>query len=305
MGCEHHHHAEQPSSLKLLIFAIIITGFFAIVEAVTGYLANSLTLMGDAGHMVADTLSLAIAATAAWIALRPPSKTKTFGFGRVEVIAAFISGLFLLGIVVSIILEAIDNLKTPETVHGKMVIIVGVIGFFANLLVAWILHANEHNLNVRAAFLHVISDLLGSVAAIIAGLVVFLTGWMPIDPILSFFISILILRSTIKLLNKTFHVLMQGTPESIDFHQLKRDIENLPQVISIHDLHVWTLTSEQMILTAHIVVHDMQIWSEMLSVLQNMLKTTYQINHITIQPELDYNQQYCQDHACHEISDTI
>lgn len=286
MAHEHEHqHTHQPSSLKILIFAIAITGLFAIVEAVTGYMANSLTLMGDAGHMVADTLSLMIAAGAAWISLRPPSQHKTFGFGRIEVIAAFISGLLLLGIVVSIILEAIDHLKNPVPVYGKMVIVIGVIGLLANIAVAWVLHAGEKNLNVHAALLHVISDLLGSVAAILAGVIIYISGWMPIDPILSFFISILILRSTWRLLKKTFNVLMQGTPESIDFHAVKAEMEKVDGVISIHDLHIWTLTSEQLILTAHVVLHDFTGWNKTLENLKKLLANNYHIHHATLQPE--------------------
>lgn len=283
---KHDHSHQQSSSLKILIIAILITGLFAIVEAVTGWMANSLTLMGDAGHMVADTLSLMIAASAAWIAMRPPSKHKTYGFGRVEIIAAFISGLLLLGIVVAIVLEAIEHLRTPEVVQGSMVMIIGVIGLAANIIVAWILHLNEHNLNVRAAFLHVISDLLGSVAAIAAGTVIYFSGWMPIDPLLSLFISLLILRSTLKLLYKTVNVLMEGTPEGIDINEVVKTIANYPHVQSVHDLHIWTLTSEQLLLSAHIIIDDIKNWQPMLETIKKELCGKYHIDHITLQPEI-------------------
>ncbi len=267
------------------MWAIIITGIFAIVEALTGWMANSLTLMGDAGHMVADTLSLGIAATAAWIATRPPSKSKTYGFGRIEVLAAFVSGIMLLGIAVAIVVEAIEHLQTPEVVHGQMVIIVGVLGLLANLFVVWILSASEQNLNIKAAILHVISDILGSVAAIIAGIVVYFSGWMPIDPILSLFISILILRSTFKLLRTTFHILMEGTPEHLDVSDVEQALIQIPQVKSIHDLHIWTLSSDKPLLTAHVLIEDSGNWNTIYQAIKKLLREKYKITHITIQPE--------------------
>lgn len=291
MGHDHsHEHAHDhshahSSSLKVLLIAIIITGLFAIVEALTGWFANSLTLMGDAGHMIADTLSLGIAATAAWIATRPSSSHQTYGFGRIEVLAAFVSGIMLLGIVVAIVLEAIEHLRTPEFVHGQMVIVVGVIGLLANLLVAWILNASEQNLNVKAALLHVISDILGSMAAIIAGIVVYFTGWMPIDPILSLFISLLILRSTIKLLLTTFHILMEGSPEHIDVDEVEKSLGQISQIKSVHDLHIWTLTSNQALLSAHVLIDDLANWNTIFQAIKSMLCEEYHIEHITIQPE--------------------
>ncbi len=290
MGHDHahdhsHDHSHSSSSLKVLMFAIIITGLFAIVEALTGWFANSLTLMGDAGHMIADTLSLGIAATAAWIATRPPSKHKTYGFGRIEVLAAFVSGIMLLGIVVAIVIEAIEHLHTPEFVHGQMVIVVGVIGLLANIIVAWVLNASEQNLNIKAALLHVISDILGSVAAIIAGVVVYFSGWMPIDPILSLFISLLILRSTIKLLKTTFHILMEGSPEHIDVNEVEKALGEIPQVKSVHDLHIWTLTSNQSLLSAHVMIENLADWITIFQAIKNLLKENYHIEHITIQPE--------------------
>ena len=278
------------------MFAIIITGIFAIVEAFTGWFANSLTLMGDAGHMVADTLSLGIAATAAWIATRPPSKHKTYGFGRIEVLAAFISGIMLLGIVVAIVIEAFAHLRTPEFVHGQMVIVVGVIGLVANLVVAWVLNASEQNLNIKAALLHVISDILGSVAAILAGVVVYFSGWMPIDPILSLFISLLILRSTLKLLKTTFHILMEGSPENIDVPEVETALSEVPQVQSVHDLHIWTLTTSKLLLSAHVKIDDCSNWPTIFLAIKNLLCEKYYIERITIQPETpDFPPMSCEN----------
>ena len=171
-------------------------------------------------------------------------------------------------------------------------------GRVANLVVAWLLNASEQNLNIKAALLHVISDILGSIAAIVAGVVVYFSGWMPIDPILSLFISLLILRSTIKLLKTTFHILMEGSPENIDVNEVEKSLSQISQVKSVHDLHIWTLTSNQSLLSAHVMIDNLTDWISIFQDIKNVLKENYHIEHITIQPETaEFPPMSCEN--CH------
>ena len=203
MGHQHSHHHNHEHShnhnhganapLKVLIAAICLIFIFAGVEAIVGWYAHSLTLLGDAGHMASDALALIIAAFAAWIANKPPSSKHTYGLGRAEVVAAWFSSLLMLIISIAVIVEAINRIHTPANVKSIPVIVVAFIGLLVNIFVAWILAKGERTLNIRAALLHVIGDILGSIAALIAGAVIYFTHWDPIDPILSIFIGILIL----------------------------------------------------------------------------------------------------------------
>jgi len=265
--CEHFHctsHAQGKPAYKVLIFAILITFAFALVEAVGGYLSHSLTLMSDAGHMTLDSIALGIASFGAWLAIKPPSSKHTYGFGRAEVIAAWISSLLMVLLSIGIIFEAIERFRTPHTVSGLPVMIIAVIGLLANLLIAKLLHGTEKTLNVKAALLHVIGDLLGSVAALLSGIIIYFSHWNPIDPILSIFISLLILYSSIKLLIQSLSVLMEKVPSHLTI-----EIEN------------WICT---------------------LQAITALLKKEYQIEHITLQPELrDKNKSPC--HCTFNVSE--
>nr|MCH9769263.1 cation diffusion facilitator family transporter [Gammaproteobacteria bacterium] len=232
-----HSHAKH-SSLKVLSAAIFITLIFGGIEALVGWWSGSLALLGDAGHMASDALSLAIAAFAAIIAARGPSNKHSYGLGRAEVVAAWISSMILLAISIFIIVEAVERLHQPSHVHGLPVIIVAAIGVLLNLLVAWMLSKGERNLNIRAALLHVFGDLLGSFAALIAGAVIYATGWYPIDPILAIVIGILIALSSLRLLKESLLVLMEGVPKHIDLNQVTNSMQQVDGVIEIHDLHI-------------------------------------------------------------------
>lgn len=278
-----HMHAKPP--YKVLLIAIIFTFSYAIVEAVGGWWSGSLALLGDAGHMGSDTLALAISAFAAWIAVKPPSHKHTFGFGRAEVIAAWLSSLLMLVISIAIIIEAIKRFQTPHDVKGGAVMSIAFVGMLVNISIAWILSRSEQTLNIRAAMLHVLGDLLGSFAALVSGAVIHYTHWLLIDPILSIFIAILILFSSIQLLRESMLVLMEGVPRNIDTGRVEAAMCDSAHVHSIHDLHIWTLSSGTIILSSHVVVKDMDTWPVALQELIALCRDRFHIEHITLQPE--------------------
>lgn len=279
-----HHHNHNASHYVLLISIAIILGF-GIVEVIAGYWAHSLALLGDAGHMGSDAISLSIAAFAAWIAKKPPSDKHSYGLGRAEVVAAWVSSLIMLLISVLIIAEAVSRLHEQTPVKSLPLMIVAAIGLIINLLVAWILAQGQRTLNVRAALLHVMGDVLGSLAALVAGAVIFYTGWFPIDPILSIFISILIMISSIRLLSESIQVLMEGVPTNIRIEEVSARLSALEGIHAIHDLHIWTLSSGILVLSAHVNIKEFSIWPRLLEDLRHTIKTHYQIDHITLQPE--------------------
>lgn len=276
-----HSHAHRTFG-----WALLFTLGFAGVEAVTGIVANSLALVSDAGHMLTDSLSLGLAGLAAWLSRRPPSPTHSYGLARAEVVAALVNGLFMLALVAFIISEAWHRFTEPREVQGTMVFVVALIGLGVNLAVGWLLMKGEESLNRSAALLHVAGDALGSIAALAAGLVIMLTGWTPIDPILSVVISMLILISTLNLLRQSLHVLMEGVPLHIDLNTVGRQLALLDNVVRVHDLHIWTLASGQIALSAHLDVKDMNDWPQILTKAQHLLNTKFGIGHITIQPEI-------------------
>ena len=268
-----------------MFVALFFTLGFAGVEAVTGWFANSLALMGDAGHMVTDSVSLGLAALAARLAQRAASEKHSYGFGRAEVVAAMINAVFMLLIVGSIVYNAIQRLQDPPQVRGLMVLIVAAMGLMVNVAVAWILSRGEKTINVRGALLHVMGDLLGSVAALTSGAVILLTGWTPVDPLLSLFISVLILGSALRLLMEAFHVVMEGVPPEIDLAVVGRSMAHVDGVRSVHDLHIWRLDSHTIALSAHVIVDNLAAWEPVLRNLKQHLDATYGIDHITLQPE--------------------
>lgn len=283
-GHGHSHGANAPH--KILMMAIIIIFGFAIVEAGVGYWSNSLALMGDAGHMASDSLALAIAAFAAWISTKPPSKKHSYGYGRAEVLAAWLSSLLMLIVSIAVIVEAVARIHAPEAVKGIPVMIVAFLGLVVNLLVAWVLARGERTLNIRAALLHVMGDVLGSIAALIAGAVIYYTGWFPIDPILSIFIGILITLSALRLLRESLHVLMEGVPGHIELSAVSQKIMTVDGVNALHDLHIWTLSSGKIALSAHVKIAQLQQWETTLADISSVLAQQFQIKHVTLQPEV-------------------
>lgn len=267
------------------MWAILLTSGFAAVEAGVGYWAGSLALVADAGHMINDAGALVIAAVAGWIALRPASSLHTYGFGRAEFLAALINSLGLTVLVVWLVVSAVTRLQAPQPVQGEAVSLTAAIGLAINIGVAWLLSRGEQNLNTRAALLHVMGDLLGSVAALIAGLVITFTGWTPIDPLLSLAIGALILVSSLRLLRQALHGLMEGVPLHLTLEEIGREMAGVSGVVSVRDLHVWSVTSEKTMLSAHLLVADMARWESILAQSRELLHERYGIEHITLQPE--------------------
>lgn len=285
-GDARHQHYIGDRSLKVLGWAVALTLGFAAVEAVSGFLANSLALISDAGHMVSDAAALGLALLAQLIARRPPSARYSFGFGRAEALAAFVNGLLMLAVVGWIVFEAAHRFGSPQQVRGGTVFVVAAIGLGINLVVAWVLSHDRTSMNTRAALVHVMGDLLGSVAALIAGAVIWFTGWMQIDPLLSILVSLLILKSTWDILGESYHHLMEGVPHGIDYRQVGADLEQLPGVASVHDLHVWAMAPGQPALIGHIEVHRLEEWPATLAAIKTMLLARHGIDHITLQAEV-------------------
>lgn len=284
MSTDHHHH-HLPASSNALFWPLLLTASFALVEAIGGWLTGSLALLGDAGHMLSDSAALALAWLGAWIARKPASSQHSFGFMRAEVIVAAINGLLMLVVIAFIVYEAIQRLQSPQPVQGAEVMLIALIGMLVNMVVAWQLHKGQHNINARAAFLHVLGDLLGSAAALAAGAVIYFTGWLPADPILSLFICALILFSTLKLLGEAIHVLMEGVPPHLDIKEVSAAMTVTDQVHQVHSVHIWALSSEVTALSAHVVLQDLQEWHEVLENLRRMLHDRFDIDHVTLQPE--------------------
>jgi cobalt-zinc-cadmium efflux system protein len=281
-----HAHAPPATGKRFTVCLVIIFGF-AIVEALGGWWGNSLALMSDAGHMLADSLSLLMAGIAAWISAKPPSDKHSFGLARAEVIGAFLSGLVLVVLTIWIAVEAITRLvHTEQHVAGGLVAIIAIIGLLANILVIAILLKSEQSLNVRAAVLHVLGDLLGSIGAIAAGVVIYFTGWMPIDAILSLLICLLIAFATVRLLKETISVLMEGVPEGINLKDVGQQMTTIANVNAVHDLHIWRVASNQVMLSAHVDVTTMDVWPICLKALETQLKEQHHITHVTLQPEI-------------------
>lgn len=284
-GDAQHAHFNEHRSQSALAVALAMTLGFAVVEVVAGFMANSLALISDAGHMVTDAAALGLALMAQLIAKRRPSARYSFGFGRAEALAAFVNGLAMLLVVGWIVFEAAQRFSAPVPVQGRTVLIVAAIGLAVNVLVAWSLSRDKDSMNARAALVHVLGDLLGSVAALIAGGVIMATGWMQIDPILSLLVSLLILKSTVGVLRESFHHLMEGVPDSADYAQIGADLATVPGVLSVHDLHVWEMSPGQPALIGHLEINDLQEWPQILHNVKAMLLAKHKIDHITLQAE--------------------
>jgi cobalt-zinc-cadmium efflux system protein len=281
---QHDHVSRSRSHLAV---ALAITIFFFVVELIGGYITNSLALAADAWHMLNDAVALAFALIAAWIAGRPSDLRKTFGYHRAEILAAFLNGIFLWAVVILIIFSAIQRLQTPATVASQEMLLIAVIGLAANGLSAGVLsRSKSESLNVKSAFLHVVSDTLGSVAVIAAGLVMFFTGWYQADPIFSMLVAILISYGAYKLIRESINVLLEGVPPDIDMATVERKIREQKGVKGVHDLHVWCITPTKICaLSCHVVVEESIDRRKLMSDLIAVLDAAFGIDHTTIQLE--------------------
>jgi cobalt-zinc-cadmium efflux system protein len=288
---EHEHgdsgytHQSQPHGARPLAVAVALTLGYAFVELAGGLWSGSLALLADAGHMATDSAALLFALAANIIARRPVSDRYSFGLARVEVVAAFVNALAMLGVVAWIFYEAIERLTSPVPVKGLGVFVIAGVGLLINLLVAWALSRDRENVNTRAALIHVMGDLLGSVAAIVAGLVIYSGGPLMADPLLSMFVAALILRSTFGVLRETTHVLLDSVPAGVDYRKVGLSLAQVPGIVSVHDLHVWAMVPGRAALSAHVLVDDIERWPVILHQVRHLMLRDFGIDHITLQPE--------------------
>jgi len=268
---------------------MILTASFMIVEVIGGVLSGSLALLADAGHMLTDSMALCLAWAAFMVSERPADQRRSFGYHRLQILAAFVNGLTLLFIVGWILIEAVHRMFNPVDVAGNTMLAVAALGLVVNLISFWILHGgDQENLNLRGAALHVLGDLLGSLAAIIAAVVIILTGWTPIDPILSVLVAGLILRSAWELLKRSAHILLEGSPDWLDFGELQADlISSIDGLEGLHHLHVWSLTPQRLLLTMHVEIAEGDGHQErVLREIKVVLRDRYRIHHSTIQVDI-------------------
>jgi cobalt-zinc-cadmium efflux system protein len=279
------HHAE--SDRRRVQIALLLTGVFMLVEVAGGLISGSLALLADAGHMLTDTMALALAAIAFRVSARPADAKRSYGYHRFQILAAFVNGLTLVGIVFWILFEAVNRLMAPPEVMADLMLVVAGAGLLVNIAAFLILHGgDQENMNLRGAALHVMGDLLGSVAAIAAALIIIGTGWMPIDPILSIVVAALILRSAWDLLKRSAHVLLEGAPEWLDVRQMQdRIAAAIPGIVSIHHVHVWGLTLQRVMLTMHICVSGRDDPTLVVRQVKSLLKDEFGIDHSTIEVE--------------------
>ena len=274
-------------SRRRLTVAFVITFAVMVVELVGGWFAGSLALLADAGHMLADAAALAIALFAAWIAQRPATPQRSFGFMRIEILAALVNGAVLIVIAIGIGVEAWRRLHAPPAVNGGLLLGVAGVGFVANLAAVAILHrGHEHSLNQRGAYLHVLGDLLGSVGALIAGIAVLTAGWTIADPLISVLIAALVLVSAWRLVKESTDVLLEATPRHIALSDVHERIASVPGVDSVHDLHLWTVTSGMVAMSGHLVVKNPTDNQPVLEEVQDRMRALG-IAHVTVQVERD------------------
>ena len=281
-GHVHGHGAPQ----RTLLIVLVLTFAYMLAEIIGGYWANSLALLSDAGHMFTDVAALALSFLAVRFASRPATPNKTYGFYRLEILAALANGVTLIVLSLLICVEAYERLQQPEAVNAWALIGVSFGGLLVNLLSAKLLsHHHDDNLNVRGAFLHVLGDLLGSVAAILAGVSILWRGWYWADPVFSVIISLLIIFSATRLVRESVNVLLEGTPSHLNSQAVEQAMLAVSGVQAVHDLHIWTLTSSRHLITAHVVVGDSRQSTRILGELRQLLAKEFALDHATLQLE--------------------
>jgi len=295
-GHSHGDNRDQTSSnMRRVIIALVLTGTFMVVEVIGGILSGSLALLADAGHMLSDTIALGLAAVAFSVSKRPGDKKLTYGYQRFQILAAFVNGLSLLAIVGWILFEAVQRFITPSDVMGETMLVVASAGLVVNIIAFAVLHSGDkENLNIRGAALHVAGDLLGSVAAIIAAVVIIYSGWMAIDPILSIAVAMLILKSAWSLVRRSAHVLLEGAPDWLDVPAMQeRIIAQVPQVAGVHHVHVWGLTPQDLMMTMHVRLSGkLDNPTSVIRQIKKIMLDDYGVGHSTIEIETDD----CADH---------
>jgi cobalt-zinc-cadmium efflux system protein len=292
----HHHagqhasHADRPDATRRLALVLALTATYALAEVIGGWLSNSLALLADAGHMLTDIVALALALLAAWSARRPPDSTRTYGYQRLEILAALFNAVVLVCIALFILIEAWDRFRAPPQVDYTLMAAIAAGGLVVNVAGAMILGGHRHGLNVRAAYLHVLGDLLGSVGALAAAGLIGWFGWYWADPAASVVIGVIIVVSAVRLLFESVNVLLEGAPSHVKTDDVRRCLQDMPGVCEVHDLHLWSLGGESPLLTAHLVLDHSVPGDTVLRDATAALQRDYGIAHTTLQLEPpDYN----------------
>lgn len=313
-GAGHHDHASHHASHsgghgaganeRRVGLAALLTGGFMLVELAGGLLSGSLALIADAGHMLTDSAGLALAWLGFRLARRPADSLRSYGYDRFGVLVAFSNGLVLFAIAAWIVLEAIHRIREPATVMGGVMLWVALAGLLVNVAAFWLLHGGDKtNLNVRAAVLHVIGDLLGSVAALAAALVIITTGWTPIDPILSVLVAVLILGSAWRIVRDSAHILLEGTPPGLDVHKIGEDLKaSVPAVLDVHHVHAWSISQERPVITLHARIDKSHAPEKVAAAIKARLKTQYGVDHATVELEFEHCSEAAGAHLDHDTS---
>lgn len=288
-----HSHDVKLAEQKNLLIAIALTSLIMVVEVIGGILSNSLALLSDAWHMFADLMALVLCLIAGRIAIRPATWDKTYGYYRVEILAALINGATLIMVASFIFYEAVTRIFAAEEVHSVEMLIVACIGLVANLISMTVLSRRMLSLNIKAAFLHVLSDALSSVGVIIGALIIYFTGLFIVDSIIGIIIGVVILYGTSRMLRTVIHILLEGTPKHIDPKQVIETIGNIDGVLDVHDLHIWSVTSYVHVLSAHIILDSktMRNPNDCLNMIKCVLKDNFGISHSTLQLEKEGYQE--------------
>ena len=304
------HHIHQPiqadnrayvSTQSRMLMVLLITALVMIAEIIGGLLANSLALLSDAGHMLTDILALSLSIIAMRFAQKPPTTSKTFGFHRLEILAAFFNGIVLFCISFYIFYEAYKRLVHPEEIKGLFMLIVAAIGLLANGAGIVILRKSAlKNLNVKSAFFHIVGDTISSGGVIVGGLVILFTGWYIIDSLIGAFIGILILRGAYSLVKESVDIFLEATPKDIDVEKMLSDLHKVEGVKDIHHLHLWTITSGIYAMSAHVLIKDLLVSrsAQILRQIETLLKSKYNMEHTTIQ----FESESCGDDG---VKDTV
>jgi cobalt-zinc-cadmium efflux system protein len=299
-GHAHHHHGHghgdaSAGNLRKLAIVLCLSFAYMVAEAVGGYFSNSLALLADAGHMLSDVAAIGLSLFAMWIARRPPTPQRTFGYQRMEILAALVNGGTLVAISIYIFVEAWRRLAHPPAVQGPLMIAVATGGLVVNLAALAVLHGGQgESLNMRGVWLHTLTDALGSLQAVGAGLAIWLFGWTLADPIASALIGCLVIYSSWTLLRETLAVLMEAAPGHIDVDQVRAELLGVQEVRAVHDLHVWTITSGRESLSAHVVTADGLTPRNLLAEIRKRLHDRFGIHHVTIQVEVEGVHDPCE-----------
>lgn len=281
-----HQHDRRAGSRRRLTWTLALAAGYTVAEIVGGLLTNSLALLADAGHMLSDVAALGLSLFAIWVAARPPTPRRTYGYYRAEILAAMANGATLIAVSVLIFVEAYHRLRQPPEVMGPAMLAVAVGGLAVNLTGLWLLHGGRReSLNVHGAWLHVLADALGSVGAITAAGLIWAFGWAWADPVASVLIGMLVIYSSWRLLAESVSVLMEGAPRGIDVDEVRRAMREVPGVLAVHDLHVWSITTGLDCLSAHVVASEPHSHAALLKTLRDTLHERFGIDHLTIQIE--------------------